>query len=190
MNYKIVLAFVAGVGVGVVATKQYWKKRYSDIEDENVAAFKREWARSEPKSEKTDEERPEVKEQDVVDYAEAVSRLNYSGASEAENISAAVTAHKRANEPYIIPPEEFGELEDHEQITFWHCSDGVLIDENDERVEDVEGAVGGDYAEHFGEYDEGAVHIRNDRLKVDYEILLEMRSYAEILKSKPYLRED
>lgn len=32
-----------------------------------------------------------------------------------------------------------------------------------------------------------SVFVRNDRLKADYEILADPRSYADVLREKPYL---
>lgn len=189
MNYKVLLAFLAGVGVGVGASWRYLKKYYSDIADEDIASVKREWARKEAQdpNPKKDED---FDEKEAAEYAEEVSRLGYNNKSEAENVNAAVSAYNRADAPYVIPPEEFGEVDGYDQITLWHHEDGVLADENDERVEDVGRAVGDDYADHFGEYDDNAVYIRNDRLKVDYEILLAPRKYSEVLESKPYLQEE
>lgn len=189
MNYKIALAFLVGGVVGAAATWSYAKKHFSEIADEEIASVKRVYAR-EKNSSAEEEEQSAVSEQDVRDYAKEVSRLNYSGKSADEDLDDAMDAHKRATKPYVIPPEEFGELDDHETVTWYHHTDGVLSDEDGRRVEDVDGSVGRDYAKHFGEYDDSAVHIRNDRLKMDYEILLDTRSYAEVLKSSPYLLED
>ena len=58
------------------------------------------------------------------------------------------------------------------------------------RVEDIENVVGLDFADHIGEYEDDAVHIRNERLRCDYEILRDLRKYSDVLEDKPYLRED
>lgn len=50
----------------------------------------------------------------------------------------------------MIPPEQFGDNEEHEQISLTYYADGVLADENDEVIEDVEDAVGIDSLNHFG----------------------------------------
>lgn len=39
------------------------------------------------------------------------------------------------------PPEQFGDDEEYEQISLTYYADGVLADENDEVIEDVEDAV-------------------------------------------------
>lgn len=92
--------------------------------------------------------------------------------------------------PFVIPPEQFGEFEDYGKITLTYYSDHILVDENDEMIEDVEGCVGFDSLNHFGEYEDDSVHVQNDRLKTYYEILMDNRRYTDVLKSKPYLMED
>lgn len=49
----------------------------------------------------------------------------------------------------MIPPEQFGDDEEYEQISLTYYADGVLADENDEVIEDVEDAVGIDSLNHF-----------------------------------------
>ena len=54
--------------------------------------------------------------------------------------------------------------------------------------DEIEETIGKSSLTRFGEYEPDSVFVRNDRLKCDYEILLDERSYAEILQDKPYLR--
>ena len=67
--------------------------------------------------------------------------------------------------------------------------DGVLADENDEVIEDVEDAVGIDSLNHFGEYEDDSVFVRNDARKCDYEILLDQRTYSEVVEDMPHQME-
>ena len=68
-------------------------------------------------------------------------------------------------------------------------ADGVLADENDEVIEDVEDAVGIDSLNHFGEYEDDSVFVRNDARKCDYEILLDQRAYSEVVEDMPHQME-
>lgn len=86
--------------------------------------------------------------------------------------------------PYVISPDAFGEFDDYVLISLTYYSDGVLTDEDDEPIDDIEGIVGKDYASHFGEYEEDSVFIRNDRMKCDYEILRDLRKYTDVLVNK------
>lgn len=49
--------------------------------------------------------------------------------------------------------------------------------------------LGGDSLEHFGEYEDDSVYVRNDAKKCDYEILLDQRNYQEIFETQPHRTE-
>ena len=97
--------------------------------------------------------------------------------------------------PYVVSPEEFGEKqdengEDYDVITLHYYSDKILTDDRNELLEDVDGTVGYDSLNHFGEYEDDTVFVRNDRLKADYEILLELEKYSDVKKRGPRSSED
>ena len=60
-------------------------------------------------------------------------------------------------------------------------ADGVLADDMDEIIEDVDEVVGEDSLNHFGEFEEDSVYVRNDERKCDYEILRDNRNYADVV---------
>ena len=91
--------------------------------------------------------------------------------------------------PYVISPDEFGEFEDYERISLSYYTDQILADEDDEKVEDVDNVVGLESLAHFGEYEDDSVFVRNDRLKCDYEILLDQRTYSDVIKQRPHQTE-
>lgn len=130
----------------------------------------------------TDKEKPDIKE-----YARRLAKEGYTRYSdfgseeEEEPVSEAG--------PYVIPPEQFGDDEEYEQISLTYYADGVLADENDEVIEDVEDAVGIDSLNHFGEYEDDSVFVRNDARKCDYEILLDQRTYSEVVEDMPHQME-
>ena len=84
--------------------------------------------------------------------------------------------------PYVISPDEFGEMEDedYDKVSFTYYADGVLADEYDEIVENIDEIIGEESLTHFGEYEDDSVFVRNDKLKCDYEILLDQRNYSDI----------
>ena len=91
--------------------------------------------------------------------------------------------------PYVISPDEFGEFEDYERISLSYYADQILADEDDEKVEDVDNVVGLESLTHFGEFEDDSVFVRNDRLKCDYEILLDQRTYSDVIKQRPHQTE-
>ena len=91
--------------------------------------------------------------------------------------------------PHIITPEEFGENEEYDTISLTLYSDGILADDADKPIDDVDEVIGKGSLEHFGEYEDDSIFVRNDKLKCDYEVLIDERRYAQILEDKPYLKE-
>lgn len=92
-------------------------------------------------------------------------------------------ASRRANPgaPYVINFEEFDTNEEgHEQMNLrYYSGDGVLCDGQDQLVDKVEQTVGNLNLTRFGagSQDPDIVYIRNERLGVDYEVILDKGSY-------------
>ena len=82
------------------------------------------------------------------------------------------------NEPYVISPDEFGNA-GYDIVSLELYSDRVLVDEDDNPIEDIDFLVGEDSLEHFGEYEDDSVFVRNDHLKTDFEILLVEETYYD-----------
>lgn len=186
------VAFTIGAATGSVVTWRFVKKKYEQIAQEEIDSVKAVFC----KKTHDDSEEPESVEEETVsvaDYAKKLQETGYTSYSNSEKRreANAVKEEERsqAKAPYVIPPDNFGEFEDYDQISLTYYADHVLA-EDDDLIEDVEGSVGFDSLNHFGEYEEDSVHVRNDRLKVDYEILKDVRTWSEVLKSKPYLKED
>lgn len=199
-------AFVLGIAVGSFVTWQYVKDRYEKIAQEEIDSVKERFASMQTANntyifKKNDESSVETENKSktdtksVAEYAKELSKhgyTKYSDAEEPDDEMIQVPSEIPSNigkEPYVIPPENYGELADYDQITLVYYADRVLVCD-DEKIEDIDGTVGLESLNHFGEYDDSSVHVRNDRLKVDYEILLDQRTYSEILEMRPYLKEE
>lgn len=202
-NYVGFVIFVAGAAIGSAATWYYAKKHYEQIAQEEIDSVKERFAIDNTKLIKSyskDDPKPPFEAREVADiakekltvaeYAKKLSAQGYTNYSNSEEKEEVNTNPKVTETPFVISPDEFGELEDegYDKMNFTYYADGVLADEEDEIVDDVEGTVGADSLNHFGDYEDDSVHVRNNRLKVDYEILLSQREYSEILEEKPYLR--
>ena len=111
-----------------------------------------------------------IENEEYIDYTDFFN----SGLKEEEEV---VTT----NVPYVISPEEFGEFEDYGKVDLIYYNDGVLVEDGtDEVIEDINEVIGLESLKHFGEHEEETVHVRNDELKTDYEVLLDARNYAEL----------
>lgn len=189
--------FVLGAAVGSVATWQYVKKKYEQIAQEEIDSVKEIFSRREsaadveitapePQTAKVgkSEEKPDISE-----YAARLEREGYTNYSNARAGEKKEEQEAMEMKPYVISPEEFGEFEDYERISLSYYADQILADEDDEKVEDVDNVVGLESLTHFGEFEDDSVFVRNDRLKCDYEILLDQRTYSDVIKQRPHQTE-
>jgi hypothetical protein len=110
-----------------------------------------------------------------------VEGLGYRGA---KSVAADVLTRNR-NKPYVIRADEFFENESgFDQITLTYFrGDDSLSDDADMLIEDVEKTVGKKNLDTFGQLsgDENTTHIRNEKLKVEYEIVLDHRTYKQVV---------
>ena len=84
-----------------------------------------------------------------------------------------------AKSPYVIAPYDFGELDGYSQFELTYYSDDVLEDEDYNIVTDRDELIGADSLLTFGEYEEDAVFVRNERLRADFQILKDYRTYKQ-----------
>ena len=186
MSNKIacLLAFSLGAAAGSVVVWRILKTKYEKIAQEEIDSVKEMFARRNEKSEENDIEllsdRTSKERVDIKEYAEKLQNLNYSDGEVADT--------KR---PKVISPDEFGEIYEYDTISLTYYADGVLTDELDEIVEDVDNVVGIESLTRFGEYEDDTVFVRNDELKADYEILLDPEPYyPDAVNNKPHPAED
>lgn len=188
------MMFIFGAAVGSVVTWQYTKKKYEQIAQEEIASVKETFSKLEVKSKDNETEKnnnvrtivERAKDRpSVVEYAAKLRKQGYTNYSDTDSLSEEeVDENMIIDKPYVISPDEFGEFYDYDTISLTYYADQVLADEDDELVEDIEETVGFESLNAFGEYEDDAVFVRNDRLKCDYEILLDQRKYSDVIKKK------
>ena len=185
--------FIAGAAVGSIATWRFLKTKYEEIAQEEIDSVKQTYAKREEKRQfvkykKLSETTGDMTyEKDEVVRKEAVKEVNRI--IEDNNYTSEINEVTR-DQHYIIRPDEFGEYDDYDTISLTYYADHILTDEDDEIVEDIEDKIGFDALNHFGEYEEDSVFVRNDRIKCDYEILLDQRKYSEVEHYNEYQMED
>lgn len=165
------ISFAIGVAAGALGTWKYVEQKYAKIADDEIASVKAVLGKR-VKVETVDET-PAESPKDI--YKNIIADNGYTQYS--ERTDKKVMDKKR---PYVIPPEQFGDNEDYEQISLTYYADKVLTDEDNEVIEDVDDVVGLESLNHFGEYEDDSVFIRNDKRKCDYEILLDQRLYTDV----------
>ena len=189
------LGFIIGAASGATVAWYLLKDKYETLAQEEIDSVKEVFARREQEMKDetvkrnvaegikdSDRTKPDLKE-----YAEQLKKNGYTRYSDLSADDEGVS--DKQTKPYVIPPEQFGVDENYDQISLTYYADGVLADENDEVIEDVEDAVGIDSLNRFGEYEDDSVFVRNDARKCDYEILLDQRTYSEVVEDMPHQME-
>ena len=189
------LGFIIGAASGATVAWYLLKDKYETLAQEEIDSVKEVFARREQEMKDetvkrnvaegikdSDRTKPDLKE-----YAEQLKKNGYTRYSDLSADDEGVS--DKQTKPYVIPPEQFGDDENYDQISLTYYADGVLADDNDEVIEDVEDAVGIDSLNRFGEYEDDSVFVRNDARKCDYEILLDQRTYSEVVEDMPHQME-
>lgn len=191
-NFKGLIMFALGAAVGSIATWKLVKTKYEQIADAEIEEMSNYYHKA---MEQLDNE-SEIEEDE--DYNETVSAetvkvtnkpnlseytskleesgyVDYSTTKKDDNVG----EDKDIPEPYIIEPEEYGDMEgyDFDELTLW--ADGVLTDNCDEPV-DIKNTIGEDALNHFGKYEDDVIHVRNDARQMDYEVLRVLEKYSDI----------
>lgn len=185
MNNKIAgfLMFAAGAIVGSIATWKFVKTKYERIADEEIESIREVYSKKESatngnevvqKEDEVVDEKPSIYE--MKEYLERIKENGYHGEKIKEEGDPDMS-----DSPYVISPDEFGNVDDHTCVNLSYYADGVLADDWDTVVLDPIEEVGPDIASHFGEYEEDTVFVRNEKLKVDYEICRDLRTFAEVM---------
>ena len=194
----VIFAFVAGAGIGSFATWQYMNKNFEERVSQEVESVKEVYGYH-SRNIKDIEEAKEAAEiakdkPSIEEYTSKLGKLDYTayaGKAETEKKEDSHVEDEVEEVPYVISPDEFGEIPEYTQISLSYFADHIVADDDYEILEDVEEVIGFDSLNHIGEYEDDAVHVRNDRLKCDYEILVDHRKFADVIKSRrPHLTED
>ena len=176
-----ILIFAAGVAIGSAVTWKLIKDKYKKLADEEIASVKEIWSKKHPTVEGMDVDITAQPKQMHVDYAERktareiILENKYSDKKEEEDYM----------DKYVISPEEFSESElPSESLTYW--ADGIVTDEANCVMDedDIEETIGSDALNHFGEYEDDSVFVRNETLDKEYEILMDTRRFSDVYPTR------
>lgn len=183
-----IIIFTAGAAIGSVVTWKIVKTKYEQYAREEIESVKALWEETYgDKSESDENVEEEVEDEfekaasEKEEYEQLVKDAGYT-ADQTDITQNQNEEDGSMDTPYVITPEEFGENGYDTVSLNYYEGDGVLTDDCDEPFtdEEIEELVGADFAEHFGEYEDDSVFVRNDFVKVDYEILKDYRKFSEI----------
>lgn len=185
-SFKMTLSFMAGAAVGVAASWFILKKKFDEIVNEEIDSFKAEYKqRMEEKKAATEnleqiaDDLKAFTEKVQDEEEEAIDIINNEGYSNVEKEGEPDESPKVRKKPYVIKPDELGD-EQYEICVLTYYADGILTNDWDEVIEDIEGTVGKESLKTFGQYEADAIYVRNDELELDYEINKDSRRFFDI----------
>lgn len=188
---KNLFIFAVGAAAGAVATWKLLNDKYEKLYHEEVEAYKEYHKEKSEKTEPESKPEPEQKKEapktessdplmdKLRDTVERAGYTDYSTTKEKQE------PEEKDMRPYVIRPEELGDQIGYDVIELTYYADGVVAEE-DEVMDDVDEVIGIDSLGHFGQFEEDAVCVRNDRLKCDYQIILDERTYSDVIDKEPH----
>ena len=197
MNDKLssVIIFCGGVFIGGFITWDFFKTKYEKIADEEIASVKETFEHREPRPDKNYnvEEVPKGNDayinvspgvaERIIQIIDSNGYRNYSNAQiEIEKKGGA--ADMELKHPYVITPEQYEDNVDYTKVSLTWYSDKILEDDWG-NVLDPDDVIGSDALTTFGQYEKDSVFVRDDDEQIDYEVLLDTRSYKETYGHDP-----
>lgn len=196
------IIFISGVAVGSFVTWRLLKEKYIRQTQEEINEVREHYRKKKESEEVTVDSNgsTETNEKpDLIAYAAKLTKNGYIDYTDPKSIVKATgdmtdAVVQKTNEesldpvilndpsyqpPYIISPEDFAIDDEYTIVNLNYYIDGVLTDEDDNIVENVDDVVGLENLNHMGEYEDDALHIRNENYKCEYEILLSRRLYHD-----------
>lgn len=177
-SIKNLFIFAVGAAIGSAVTWKLVKDKYESLANEEIASAYEHMKHSKniPLFSDDNSEDSETDSHVTLDKLREYKAIvdKYAAALVEEEVN-------DVEKPYVIKPEEFGEILEYESISLTYYADGVLADEYDEVIDDVDEIVGEKSLTTFGQYEDSAVFVRNDARKTDYEILLDLRNYSDVV---------
>lgn len=214
MNKKIfgAIMFTVGAAIGSAVTWKVVKTKYEQIAQEEIDSVRDEYISLMEKMKKqlkenATHEGPQVAEEDdeyypddderdfteqerqQIEYYKITSKYRSSDDVEEEDDEEGGKGDEDEvpyiNGPYVISPDEFASSPpgfNAQPLDYF--ADGVLADSWGVKV-DIEETIGEEALEHFGDYVDDVVHVRNERTEIDYEVTRDPRTYDDMLATNP-----
>lgn len=197
MNDKLssVIIFCGGVFIGGFLTWDFFKTKYEKIADEEIASVKETFKHREPRPDKNYKVEEALKGNDeyinvspgvaerIIKIIDSNGYRNYSNTA-IETEKKGGTADMELKQPYVITPEQYEDNVDYTKVSLTWYNDEVLEDDWG-NVLDPDDVIGSDALKTFGQYEKDSVFVRDDDEQIDYEVLLDTRSYKETYGHDP-----
>lgn len=210
MNNKVfgAIIFTAGAIIGSLVTWKVIKTKYEDIAQEEIDSVKEEYTRlmvsmkkklnnsvtykdDNNEDDRSEKDTDNIDDSIMTNYNEIVN--SYRSSDDEENIQNEKEGEEKEEDndgvsymeaPYVISPDDFGSVPGYNVEPLDYFADGILADGWGVEL-DIAETIGEDAINHFGDYDDDVVYVRNEQTKLEYEVTRDPRTYAEAVRTNP-----
>lgn len=182
--------FVLGAISGGTVTYFITKKKFEERAQKEIDSVKEyftvpkvELKKDDIAKEPIDEKKDVIAEQAVkrpslTEYAKKLKDGGYVNYSDKNVNPEKDEKIESSMKPEVIDPNEYGDDETYDQVSLTLYADGVLADEDD-TILNINEVIGEGNLDRMGEYEDDALHVKNNVRKVYYEVLADERSYID-----------
>lgn len=202
---KNAVYFVAGATIGALAAWYVAKNKYeklardeiqnvTDAFSEMLDKFARNSMRDpsvQPTPEELENDTTKPGDRNIIDYAAVLAKQGYTDYTKFSQDEDAVSTEEvndisdAANDgPVIISPDDYGDNPEYKQLEWIYFYDKILTDDDYTPITDRDKWIGPGALEHFGDYEDEAIHIRNDKLKCYIEVVMDSRLFTAVVAEK------
>ena len=202
MNAKTIIAFILGAAAGVASSMFYFKTKYEQKADAEIQEIRDLYAKKSETEEKKEDtpvtSHQVTKADDLHATARHVSEYTkYAPKEDAQNEAPKDGIHvekvdftpmKNPNppKPYLIDSSDYGQDDNFDPLCWEWYTDGVLANENNEIVDNIQEWIG-DGLKVFAESEDNLFWVRNEKYGVDIEVA---RSGITYEKAQRWAEED
>ena len=202
MNAKTIVAFILGAAAGVSSSMVYFKTKYEQKADAEIQEIRDLYAKKSETEEKKEDatvtSHQITKADDLHATARRVSEYTkYTPKEDAQNeapkdgihverVDFAPMKNPNPPKPYLIDSSDYGQDDNFDPLCWEWYTDGILANENDEIVDDIQEWIG-DGLKVFAETEDNLFWVRNEKYGVDIEVA---RSGITYEKAQRWAEED
>lgn len=182
MEFKTLIIFFAGVGIGALGMRFYLKDKLDKEVKLTLEKINTEFEKEQKRL--NEEEHEEIKsneyhqnKEDIKRFKSETAKLAYDKFFEVgtESLKGAETMHptESPSVPYLISSNNFATDRTLDKVTLTYYINADIVCEETEAVDDVMSLIGDEWRDHFHDEEEGVVYVRNENMGADYEIILD-----------------
>lgn len=208
MNAKTIIAFILGAAAGVASSMFYFKTKYEQKADAEIQEIRDLYAKKSETEEKKEDTTVTSHQVTKADDLHATARhvseyTKYTSKEETaepqteeseepkdgirvERVDFAPMKNPNPPKPYLIDASDYGQDDNFDPLCWEWYTDGVLANENDEVIDNIQEWIG-DGLKVFAESEDNLFWVRNEKYGVDIEVARSGISYE---KAQRWAEED